>query len=158
MNPNIELLSDHHDVTKLDCGIPQLDEWLRKTARISNERDLAKTYVIADENGVVVAYSALVASSIESTALTSRARHGLPTTLPAVLLGKLAVDMDHRGLGSHLLGHACRIAVAVREIIGARFLFADALNETARNWYLSKDMKAVAGSNVCYARIKDLAG
>jgi hypothetical protein len=157
VNSKIELLSEHHDVTRLDCGVPELDEWLKKTARTSNERDLARTYVIADENNVVVAYSALLASSIGSDALASRAGRGLPGNIPAVLLGKLAVDVKHRGLGRELLGHACRVAVAVREQIGARFLFADALNDAARAWYLSKGMSAVEGSNVCYTRIKDLA-
>jgi GNAT superfamily N-acetyltransferase len=150
-------LNGAHDVTQLNCGVPELDEWLKKTAKTSEERDLARTYVIADEDDQVIAYSALVALSMESSALTSNNRHGLPKFIPAILLGRLAVDLEHKGLGSALLGHACRTAVEVSGKVGARYLFADAMNELARSWYLKKGMKAVNGSNVCYVRIKDLA-
>ncbi|MFC6155862.1 hypothetical protein [Kribbella jiaozuonensis] len=156
MSAEIVPLNGAHDVTQLNCGVPEFDEWLKKTARTSEERDLARTYVIADENDVVIACRALVASSMESSALTSNNRHGLPRFIPAILLGRLAVDLEHKGLRSAFLGHACRTAVEVSGQVGARYLFADAMNEAARSWYLKKEMKAVNDSNVCYARIKDL--
>jgi GNAT superfamily N-acetyltransferase len=155
----IEILGEHHDVTRLNSGEPELDDWLKRAARINSSRDLCRVYVVTDDDDVV-AYSALVASTIGPESLTSRAGNGLPQVIPAVLLGKLAVDADYQsaGLGRALLGHAGKVAVAIREQIGARFLYADALNDSARQWYINRGMRAVAGSRVCFARIKDLAG
>lgn len=158
MTANIEQLSEKHDTTRLNCGVPGLDEWLKNAARTAVKRDTARVYVIADDNNVVVAYSALLASTIGPDVLTSRAGRGISGAIPAVLLGKLAVDLGHRkGLGAALLVHAGRIALSVSEHIGARILYADAKNDAARTWYLNKGMSSIQGGMVCYARIKDLA-
>lgn len=112
MTPTVELLGPHHNLNQFDSGAPELDLWLAGSARQSHDRDTARVLVIADVDGAVLAYSALVVGTVSRRSLSSRAASGLPQEVPAVLLGKLAVTRIGRsaGLGSALLGHAARQA------------------------------------------------
>ena len=57
--------------------------------------------------------------------------------IPAVLLARLAVDLDFqgRGVGALLLGDALKRALSVAETAGIRLLLVHALNESARGFY-----------------------
>jgi GNAT superfamily N-acetyltransferase len=153
----VEALAPHHDLAQLDSGAPELDRWLAGPARQSHDRDTARVYVICDTSGVVLAYSALVAATLGRESLSSRAASGLPQNIPAVLLGKLAVARSHHGagLGTALLAHAIRTALEVRRLIGVRLLFAEARDQAARDWYVSKGMTCASDGRTCYARLKD---
>jgi GNAT superfamily N-acetyltransferase len=155
----VEELDPHHDLTQLDSGAPELDKWLAGPARQSHDRDTARVYVICDNNGVALAYSALVAATLGRESLSSRAASGLPQNIPAVLLGKLAVTRSHHraGLGTALLAHAVRTALEVCRLIGVRLLFAEARDRPAHDWYVSKGMTGTRDGRSCYVRLKDLA-
>ena len=158
MTYKVEVLAAHHRLTEFTSGAPELDQWLAGPARQSNDRDTARVYVICNGEGVVVAYSALVAATLSRESLRSRAASGLPQNVPAVLLAKLAVDQSNgaSGLGTALLSHAIHTALQVREMIGARLLFAEARDQSARDWYVAKGMDCASDDRTCYARLKDL--
>jgi GNAT superfamily N-acetyltransferase len=158
MEPDVETLADHHNLAEFASDAPELDQWIANPARQSNDRDTSRVYVICNSNGAVIAYSALVAATITRTSLSSRAGSGLPHQIPAILLAKLAVDKSHRtlGLGTVLLSHAIRTSLHVREMIGVRLLFAEARDQSAREWYAKKGMVVARDNRTCYARLKDL--
>ncbi len=57
-------LEKGHDRSVFDCGKPELNEYLKKFARQTQDRDGAKTYVALNRNPVI-AYYTLVVSNIE---------------------------------------------------------------------------------------------
>lgn len=61
----------------------------------------------------------------------------MPEPIPVILLGQLAVDLDYqgRGLGGDLIVDAGRRALAAADLIGARALIVQALDDEAGNFY-----------------------
>lgn len=91
----------------------------------------------------VVGYYSLATASIQRQATHRSMRHGEPDPIPAILLAQLAVDQEHRGqgIGSGLLRDAFFRAQQVSEIIGARVLLLDALDEEAKQFYLARGFR-----------------
>jgi len=61
----------------------------------------------------------------------------MPDALPVVVLGRLAVDRRHQGLGRALVADALRRSLAARRLIGARALLVHAIDEQAAAFYRS---------------------
>lgn len=61
----------------------------------------------------------------------------MPEPIPVILLGQLAVDSQFqgRGLGGDLIADASRRALAAADLIGARALITQALDDRAGNFY-----------------------
>jgi GNAT superfamily N-acetyltransferase len=68
---------------------------------------------------------------------TKRAARNQPDPLPAVLLGRLAVDAEYqgRGLAAALLKHFVLKSLEVAELTGVRLLLVHAKNDSARRFY-----------------------
>ena len=62
----------------------------------------------------------------------------MPDPIPVILLGQLAVDEDYRGrhLGSDLLIDAAGRSLSVSNLIGARAIAVQAINEQAKSFHL----------------------
>ena len=131
-----EPLNPRHDVSQFDCGAPGLNTWLQRKARLNEAKGGARTYVVCDEDRVVAFYS-LAASSVERRRVSSRVGRSMPEPVPVVLLGQLAVDAGYqgRGLGADLLSDAGRRSLAAAEVIGARAIIVQALDERAATFY-----------------------
>ncbi|MBV9883898.1 MAG: GNAT family N-acetyltransferase [Sphingomonadaceae bacterium] len=129
-------LTADHDVADFDCGVPALNDWLKRRA-FRNESRFSRTYVVAAGNRVV-AYVCISAGSVERAAAPGRLRRNAPDKVPVSIIGRLAVDKRHagRGLGADMLADALRrIAFAARSIgIGA--VLVQAKDENAKLFYL----------------------
>lgn len=116
-----------HEVADFACGEDSLDRWLQRYAGQSERRDATRTFVAADEHGVVRGYYTLVAGQLEHAEATEPVRKGLSRhfPIPVAILARLAVDERNQGqgLGASLLDDAfkriCRAAgeVAVRAVV-----------------------------------------
>ena len=131
-----EPLGAHHDVSRFDSGAQGLDAWLKSENRLNEAKGGARTYVVCESERVVAFYS-LAAGSVERRRVSSRVGRGMPEPIPVILLGQLAVDLDYqdRGLGGDLIIDASRRALAAADLIGARALITQALDEGARSFY-----------------------
>ena len=131
-----ESLGEGHDIAYFDSGVPAVDSWLRNIARLNEARGGARTYVVCDGDRVVGFYS-LAASAIERRRLPSRVGRNMPEPVPVILLGQLAVDVRYRrqGLGSDLLVDAARRSLAATDIVGARSMVVQALDDRAKAFY-----------------------
>ena len=49
----VELLSAAHDLSQFDCGVAELDRWLRNSAYVSRSAGTAATYVVRRGERVV---------------------------------------------------------------------------------------------------------
>ena len=61
----------------------------------------------------------------------------MPEPVPVILLGQLAVDVNYRGLGlgADLLIDAARRSMEAAELIGARAVVVQAIDEVAKAFY-----------------------
>jgi GNAT superfamily N-acetyltransferase len=126
-----------HDREQFNSGEPVLDEWLRRYAGQNRRRDTAATWVIADANDVVIAYASIAMTGIDRSAAPETLAKGAPDPVPALLLGRLAVDRRHVGLGigTALAGHVLVTAAELNETAACRAVVVTALNSRARGWW-----------------------
>jgi len=131
------LLSADHDTDDFDCGDETLDNWLKHLASRNQREGSSRTWVITDGARVVACYasSAAVLARAETT---GRAGRNQPDPLPAMLLGRLAVDREHqgRGLAAMLLKHFLLKVLEVAAHTGVRLALVHAANHAAAGFYL----------------------
>lgn len=111
--PRIEVLAGGHDRSDFACGKEPLDRYLRQQAGQDVRRRLAAVFVVcAQGSNQVIAYYSLSALSIPIDELGEDQRRRIPyPEVPAVLLGRLAVDRRYAGQG---LGSFMVVDAAVR--------------------------------------------
>jgi GNAT superfamily N-acetyltransferase len=126
-----------HDREPFDSGEHILDEWLRRYAGQNRRRDTAATWVIADSGDVVVAYASVAMTGIDRSAAPQALAKGAPDPVPALLLGRLAVDHRYAnlGIGTALTAHVLATAVELNEKAACRAIVVTALTDRARAWW-----------------------
>lgn len=135
-----EALSRRHDRANFDCGVPELNEYLRRYARQNHESGGAKTFVavVPETSAAVLAYYTISPGAI-AFAKTPAAvtKHLGRYEVPVFRLGRLAVsrDIQGRGLGADLLLAAGERALAVAREVGGVGLVIDAKDDRAAKWY-----------------------
>lgn len=142
-----EVLAENHDLSAFDSTQPTLDDWLRKSARDSDGRNLTRTYVWHRGDHIVLAYYTLMPYFIEREMLTKKQGRGLPDRIPCYLIARLALgrSLQGHGLGSQLLASALtRAAVGARDL-GGRYVVVDAINETAAPFYRHHGFEPIEG-------------
>jgi GNAT superfamily N-acetyltransferase len=129
---------ERFEVEMFDCGQPTLNEWLTRHARTAQAKRTAQVFVWTEEGDTaVVAYFTLSAHEIVAADLPRRLARGMPERIPAVLLGKLALDrrLHGQGLGGQLLFDAYQRVLAATRTVAARYLVVDAIDDTAVGFY-----------------------
>ena len=126
-----------HDRSSFDCGEESLDEWLKRYAGRSRRGNTAATWVIVDADDVVVVYASLSMTAVDRSALPKALAKGAPNPVPALLIGRLAVDRRHarQGLGTALVAHALATATDLNERTACRAVVVTAINECSRQWW-----------------------
>lgn len=134
-------IDDSHIVDQFDCGVPTLDEWLRKRALSNAASGATRTYVACD-GSVVVGYYALAAGAVQAAAAPGRFRRNMPDPVPVVVLGRLGVNRSKhgQGLGRALFGDAALRVLRAADIIGVRGMLVEAISEEAKAFYLALGM------------------
>lgn len=134
----LEQLSDQHDRVSFTCGDVALDLHLRTQATQDIRRRIASCLVAIEvATGRLAAYYTIASASVPLTELPPAVSKRLPRypTLPAVRIGRLAVDQTFRakGLGGALLADAIRRTLQAPPAVFT--LLVDAKNEDAANFY-----------------------
>ncbi len=131
-----ELLAASHDVGRFDCGNESLNHWLKRRAPRNQREGSSRTWVVTDGTRVVGFYASATAV-VARTEATARAARNQPDPLPAMLLGRLAVDRNHqgRGLAAALLKHFLLKALEVAELTGLRLVLTHAKDSQAAGFY-----------------------
>jgi GNAT superfamily N-acetyltransferase len=132
-----DLLTPHHDRAAFSCGEPSLDNYFKTRASQDMKRDLARCYVLSRDDTVIVGYYTLSAYAVQMVVLPPDVvkTSGRYEVVPAVLIGRLAVDQRFQGrkMGAVLLVDALRRAT--RAEVGIKLIIVDALNEAAARFY-----------------------
>lgn len=121
-----------------DSGEESLDRYLANRALTNHIRDLSRCYVCVDgDTGKVIGFYTLSAVAVEHGHLPGKIRRNAPNPVPAVLMGRLAIDTSARGsgLGGFLVRDAILSTLAAADRIGVRVLLVHALHERAAGFY-----------------------
>ncbi|HEC08967.1 MAG TPA: N-acetyltransferase [Acidimicrobiales bacterium] len=134
----IRRLEAGDDLEVFDCGVPALDEWLRRFALSDQRAGASVTYVLRRGDRVVGFYT-LAPHAIEPDRAERRLGAGLPRRrpIPVILLARLGLDRSEQGsgLGADLLRDALARCVAAADEIGGRAMLVHAKDDTAASFY-----------------------
>jgi GNAT superfamily N-acetyltransferase len=135
----IESLNQEHLIADFDCGDEQKNRFLKEFALQNSKGGLGRTYVAVNpaENRRVYGYYTISSSAVKFESLPP-SKHLPRYPLPAILIGKLAIDKtaQKQGLGTALLFNALKRATTVAEEIGVFLIEIKAVNERAKNLYV----------------------
>lgn len=142
--PAPEVVTDTHSTEGFSCGESELDRFLQGSALNRQKAMLSRTYVVrAGES--IAGYYTLAHVQLQASEMPSKLSRGMPSSIPAILMARLAVDQrfQGRGLGESLLADALLRTWSVVEQGAApvRFFLVDAKNEKAKAYYLRFGMK-----------------
>lgn len=129
-----------HDWTGFSCGVPALDDYLRRRASQHQRDGIATTHVLVNDANPqrILGHCALAAAQLSLSDLQEPDRRRLPSyPFPAVRLARLAVARSEQGngYGQLLLGHVMHRALALRQALGVRVVIVDAKDEKAAAFY-----------------------
>jgi GNAT superfamily N-acetyltransferase len=131
-----EKLSTEHDLSGFNSGEAVLDDWLRRRALQNEASGTSRTYVVCADNRVV-GYYTLATGAVARAAAPGRVKRNMPDPVPAMVLGRLAVDKDfqRRGIGAGLLRDALLRTLQAADIAGIRAILVHAISEAAKRFY-----------------------
>lgn len=133
------LLTQAHDGSAFDSGESVLDDWLRQRAWHNLQSAASRTYVACPPGSPrVVGYFALSMGQILAQDVTGSMRRNMPRHIPAVTLGRLAIDRawQGRGLGRALLADVVRRSLLASLEVSARLIVVHAISPAAETFYL----------------------
>ena len=132
----IELLAEGHNRNTFDCGVESLNRYLRQHATQDIKKNVA-TVCVAAMGAEIAGYYSLASTGISPSILPNSLQKKMPRyqMLPAVLLGRLAVDLRHKGrkLGIGLLSDA--FVLSLKSPLAWALFLTDALDASAAAFY-----------------------
>ena len=147
-----------HDTASFRCGQPTLDDWLQNRALRSEGRS-ARTYVVTARDRVV-GYYCLATAAVRKEETPRRLAGDMPSVVPVILIGRLAVDEGQagRGLGAGLLRDALSRALQVSQELGCRAVLVHAIDDGAVGFYQKFGFQAFpAEGRTLFLPIKTIA-
>lgn len=132
-------LTASHDLEDFQSGEEALDSWLRDRALDNMETGASRTYVICPLGSrKVIGYYAICMGQILNQEVTGSMRRNMPRQIPAVILGRLAIDKKWQGggLGKALLQDAVQRSARAALEVSARLLIVHAISSEAEAFYL----------------------
>jgi ribosomal protein S18 acetylase RimI-like enzyme len=135
-----------HDRSQFASGSPALDRYLREQVSQDIRRRVAACFVALTDEQRIAGYYTLATASVPLTDLPDDWRRKLPRYgfVPAILMGRLAVDaaFKGKGLGGVLLVNALRRAASAE--IPAAMLVVNAKDDQAAAFYRHHGFTALA--------------
>lgn len=133
----LALLNGAHDRASFNSGSQPLDRYLREQVTQDVRRRVAACFVALANGSQIAGYYTLASASLLLKDLPASTSKKLPRypTVPAVRMGRLAIDQTFRGqgLGGALLADA--LSRAARSEIAAYALMVDAKDEPVAGFY-----------------------
>ena len=131
---------DLHDRAGFTCGVPALDDYLRRYAAQHRRKGVSTVHVLVDtrEPRLILGYYTLSAAQVDAADLSDAERKSLPRyPVPCFRMGRLACRTDQRGqgLGKLLIGCAVGRCLQARNQVAAFALIVDAKNSEAKAFY-----------------------
>jgi len=158
----IATLSRTHTRADFDCGVPDLNTFLKATARQHGEKGLSRTFVLTESEKplFILGFFTLALCEITAEHLPPSYAALYPKhLLPAVRLARLAVSRRHqrKGYGALLVAEAVHRTIIISEHAGSIGLFVDAKNDHACDFYRQYGFVSLPGQdNTLFLPLKTL--
>lgn len=146
---HLEALESSHDRSTFVSGQAQLDHYFQTQVTQDIRRRIANCFVAVEvATNQIAAYYTIASASVSTPDLPPEDAKRLPRypTMPAVRIGRLAVDQRYHGRG---LGKALLADAAIKAITAAPASFAllvDAKDDQAVNFYKHHGFHQLGGS------------
>jgi ribosomal protein S18 acetylase RimI-like enzyme len=145
----IQQLASAHDRSSFACDVPALDRYLRELAMQDIRRRVSSCFVaVGREDECVCGYYTLAATGLPLAELPIEVGKRLPRypLVPAVLVGRLAVDRRYRGLklGAALLADA--VMRSARAEPAVHSMVVDAKDNDAAAFYRHHGFRPLASN------------
>ncbi|GAA5215855.1 GNAT family N-acetyltransferase [Corallincola platygyrae] len=154
------LLTAQHHISSFQCGIEQLDSWLRKQAVKSQKRGTARVYVVNDTvTHQVVGYYAIAMGAVSRAQAFSSLKRNSPDPIPMVILARLGVDSAYqgRGIAAGLLKDCILRSIQAMNAVGGAGILVHAIDDRAKAFYKKFGFKeSTFDPLVLMARICDI--
>ena len=161
VRPHPEPLGDGHAIADFSCGVAELDEWLKRSARATAAKHVGRTYVwVTDEvPGEVLGYFTLAPHVVRRVEVPRRIGRGSPDSIPAILLARLALTHTLRGQGQggRLLVDALHRALDAIALAGGRLVVVDAIDRDAAGFYEHYGFTRLLEHQRLYRKASDIA-
>jgi GNAT superfamily N-acetyltransferase len=151
---SVELLGSNHNRSAFDCGVEVLNAYLHQYARQDLERGIATPYVLVPSTNPteIAGFYTLTATAVRLTELPAETVKKLPKypLVPATLLGRLAISLEHRGkgLGEYLLIDALKRSLEASRVVGSAAVIVDAKNSSGVRFYERYGFKLLPEQNL----------
>jgi GNAT superfamily N-acetyltransferase len=143
-----------HDRRTFASGSDALDRYIREQVTQDIRRRLASCFVALDNGDEIAGYYTLSATSLAFDALPPERAKRLPRypVIAAILLGRLAIGLQHQGkrLGAALVADA--ILRCSRSDIVGHLLVVDAKDEAAARFYEHLEFMPLPGAGLRLVR------
>lgn len=135
-----QLNTSLHDRKSFDCGVDELNIFLKQHANQNQSKNMSQTYVAVsvDDHKKIYGYYALSAGHLECDQLPETVKAKLPKyPIPIAHIGRLAVDKDYKGqgIGGFLLHDAFTNVLSIADKMGVFAVVVDAKNDDAKSFY-----------------------
>jgi hypothetical protein len=132
-------LDSRHDRGRFDCSNAEFNDWFRRRAKQDQDRRVTAVHVFAptSEPTQVAGFYSLSASSVQLAELPASQICKLPRYphVPAVLIGRLARDVNFPGIGNLLLVDGLERIKIHSNNIAAAVIIVEAIDDAASNFY-----------------------
>ena len=122
-----------HNRTAFSCGVPQIDNYLKLTAKKGSKADMVRVWVAIDDNSNIVGFyginmHAVGVKDMPATYEKKAMKHGL---LPAAFIAMIGVDKTRQGtgIGSALVADALSRIGRVSDDIGTCVVMLDVFDD-----------------------------
>lgn len=148
-------LAEDDRLEGFECGEPIVDDWLFERALRAQRAGTATVYVCCTEQGRLAGYYTLSACSVDRSLANGWLSRNAPEQIPAILLGRLGVDVrwQGRGLGRDLLLDAVKRSRLVATQVGAKAMIVEPASRHASDFYLKYGFKKFDKADLMYARL-----
>ncbi|HZE92593.1 MAG TPA: GNAT family N-acetyltransferase [Rhizobacter sp.] len=146
----IELLESAHDRSTFSSGSEPLDRYFAQQVTQDIRRRVTACFVALTSEQRIAGYYTLASASVLLSKLPAAAGKTLPRypSVPAVRMGRLAVDENVKGLGLGAALLADALDRAARSEIAAYALVVDAKDESAAGFYRHHGFIALPDSSL----------
>jgi GNAT superfamily N-acetyltransferase len=157
---SVRRLQAKDDLAEFNCGVPALDEWLKRFAHSDQRGGASVTYVL-ERGRQIVGFYTLAPHAVESAEADLRLGAGMPRRrpIPVILLARFALDRSEQGagLGGDLLRDALARCAAAADGIGGRAVLVHAKDDAAVRFYQRYGFRSLPENpNHLYVLMKDL--
>jgi GNAT superfamily N-acetyltransferase len=136
-------LSDRHNRKIFDCGVDDMNRYLKEQARQDAAKGLSRTFVnLDDDHTTIIGFYTLVMNELSFENIPNEKRLSRYPA-PVVLLAQLAVDKAFQGrrIGEHLLYDAQARVIEIAENVGVYAMTLDAREPSLCAYYAQHRFK-----------------